>query len=240
MDAAGRHGTLAPSVTCGVPSAPVHRLVALKVLKRGMETRMIATRVRAEMPRARASDRRMPTRQSAALHSRVSVPTNETRLRFTRAMRLSGGRAFSAVFDAKVRRGAGPLVIFAKPNALTHGRLGLTVGRRVGNAVVRNRIKRLLREAFRLEQHALPPGFDLVVVVKPHPALELDRYRALLSSSARGLAHAWTRRSAPASSEPTLASDTFGESGEQPEAGRQGGGRGTSGIAPPLPSAESP
>ena len=43
------------------------------------------------------------------------------------------------------------------------GRLGVTIPKKTGNAVVRNRWKRLIREAFRLEQHHLPTGFDLVV-----------------------------------------------------------------------------
>ena len=46
-------------------------------------------------------------------------------------------------------------------------RLGVTVSRRVGNAVVRNRLKRLIREAFRLQQWDLPASLDIVVVAKP-------------------------------------------------------------------------
>ncbi len=45
-------------------------------------------------------------------------------------------------------------------------RLGLSVSRKVGGAVERNRVKRLLREAFRLEEPALRPGQDLVVVAR--------------------------------------------------------------------------
>ncbi len=112
-------------------------------------------------------------------------------------MRLAGRGAFAAVFDAKVRRGAGPLVIYAAPNELGHPRLGLSVGRRVGNAVRRNRIKRLLREALRLAQHELPGSLDLLVVVKPHDPLTLERYRSLLLGAARGLADAWRRDRSP-------------------------------------------
>lgn len=48
-------------------------------------------------------------------------------------------------------------------------RLGITASRRVGNAVVRSRAKRLVREAFRATRNLWPPGIDLVVIVKRSP-----------------------------------------------------------------------
>jgi ribonuclease P protein component len=56
--------------------------------------------------------------------------------------------------------------VAAQPNLLAHDRLGLTVSRRVGGAVARNRAKRLLREAFRHRPRASPVGFDIVVTAK--------------------------------------------------------------------------
>jgi ribonuclease P protein component len=109
-------------------------------------------------------------------------------------MRLSGERAFSAVFAEQVRRGSGPLVLYARPNTVGHHRLGLTVPRRVGSAVRRNRIKRLIREAFRLQQHELPGSYDLVVVVRPHPPAALADYMERLALAQRGLDEAWRRR----------------------------------------------
>lgn len=109
-------------------------------------------------------------------------------------MRISGELAFAAVFAAQVRRGLGPLVFYGLPNALGHHRLGLTVPRRVGNAVRRNRIKRLLREAFRLSQHELPGALDVVVVVRPHEAAPLAEYQQKLAVAFAALDEAWRRR----------------------------------------------
>jgi ribonuclease P protein component len=55
-------------------------------------------------------------------------------------------------------------VVFGHPNGLSHPRLGLSVSKRLGNAVVRNHWKRLLREAFRQVRPQLPLGIDLIVI----------------------------------------------------------------------------
>lgn len=122
------------------------------------------------------------------------MESSSKRLTFPARMRLSGERAFAAVFAEQIRRGSGPLTFYARPNALGHHRLGLTVPRRVGTAVRRNRIKRLLREAFRLQQHELPGAYDLVVVVRPHEPEPWERYRDRMAQAVRGLDEAWRRR----------------------------------------------
>jgi ribonuclease P protein component len=69
----------------------------------------------------------------------------------------------------------GLLVVYAAANGLPHPRVGLSVSRKVGNAVVRNRWKRLLREAFRLSQPSLPVGLDFILIPRSgqtEPALE--------------------------------------------------------------------
>lgn len=96
-------------------------------------------------------------------------------------MRLSGKLAFAGVYDNGVTRTRGPLKVFGIPNGLGHLRMGLSVSRRVGNAPRRNRIKRLLRESFRLIQHDRPVGYDLVIVVRPHEPLALSAYQDLLA-----------------------------------------------------------
>jgi ribonuclease P protein component len=135
---------------------------------------------------------------------------------FRQRHRLAHAKEFAAAFEAKVRKTRGPITIFTVPNELGHCRLGLSVGSRVGNAVQRNRIKRLLREAFRLEQHELAKvgsggGYDLVVTVRPHAggrALPLPQYRRMLVELL-GEAHAeWSRRSRKRG--PTAAAESTG------------------------------
>lgn len=100
--------------------------------------------------------------------------------RLRRSHRLAGREAFARVLHAGMRRAHGPLAVQAMANDLGHPRLGIVIGRRVGTAVRRNRIKRLIREAFRLMQHDLPGGFDLVVLVRPHEPMPAAEYRKLL------------------------------------------------------------
>lgn len=93
---------------------------------------------------------------------------------FPRAHRLAGEIAFAAVYAAGAKKYRGPLVAYSKPNGLPQYRWGLSVSRRVGNAVRRNRIKRLLRESIRLIQGDFPGGYDIIVVVRPHDPLALS------------------------------------------------------------------
>ena len=117
-------------------------------------------------------------------------------LKFRRRQRLQGGRAFDAVYDARARKHAGPLAVLSRPNDLDYARLGLSVGRRVGPATQRNRIKRRIREAFRLDQHDLPAGYDYVIVVRPHDPAPLADYRQWLADAAEQLDSLWQKRDA--------------------------------------------
>lgn len=89
---------------------------------------------------------------------------------------------------------AGPLVIYALPNDLPHARLGLSVPRRVGRAVARNRIKRLLREVFRHHQHDLARGYDFVINVRGHEPLARDEYESLLCGAMQRLHKRWVMK----------------------------------------------
>lgn len=113
---------------------------------------------------------------------------------FPRSRRLSGKLAFQRVFDGQTRESRHPLTVLAVPNGLLHLRLGLSISRKVGSAPKRNRIKRLLRESFRLLQHDLPAAYDVVIVVRPHETLGLDQYQQLLTQLVQRLHKTWSAR----------------------------------------------
>ena len=60
----------------------------------------------------------------------------------------------------------GYMVLYARPNRLGQNRVGITTGKKLGHAVVRNRARRRLREVYRLNEHLFKPGYDIVVVAR--------------------------------------------------------------------------
>jgi ribonuclease P protein component len=114
---------------------------------------------------------------------------------FSKSHRVRSRREFSAVFHTKTRQSRGPLVGYALPTERPTPRLGLSVPKHVGTAPRRNRIKRMLREAFRLMQHDFPRPYDLIIVVRPHEPMILAEYQRLLSSLMVKLHQAWQSKS---------------------------------------------
>jgi len=120
-------------------------------------------------------------RAGDAVEARVIAPTGP----FTRTERIRRSSDFQSVSQKGLRRAARCFVVLAAPCSLGEGRarLGLTVSRKVGNAVVRNRVKRRIREWFRCGGRSLAAGFDLVVIARRdaasletgQTAAELDR-----------------------------------------------------------------
>ncbi len=60
----------------------------------------------------------------------------------------------------------GYLVLYAKPNRSATNRVGITASKKLGHAVVRNRVRRRLREVYRLNEERFLPGYDIVVVAR--------------------------------------------------------------------------
>ncbi|MCS6864430.1 MAG: ribonuclease P protein component [Gemmataceae bacterium] len=115
---------------------------------------------------------------------------------FPKSHRLRSAADFERCYARKRSVSDNVLIVYACENGLPHPRLGCSVSRKIGNAVVRARYKRLFREAFRLTQHELPPGVDLILIPRPGPEPTLPTLQASLVK----LAHQAARKLAPPAS----------------------------------------
>ncbi len=98
------------------------------------------------------------------------------KLKFPKTAVLSRSADFAAVFRNKKSSSDMYLLIYGKPNELGFSRIGISVGRKFGCAVKRNKAKRLIREAFRLNRAELPQGFDWVIVPRVVAKASLGSY----------------------------------------------------------------
>ena len=85
---------------------------------------------------------------------------------FPKKERLRKRKDFLEIFDEGQRRHSSHFILFYRDNGLEEVRLGITASRKVGNAVVRNRLKRLIREYYRQHKSGFAPGSDYSLVVK--------------------------------------------------------------------------
>jgi len=88
------------------------------------------------------------------------------KLTFSRSERLRRSADFDRVYSEGKRVASPALILFLGPSPAENTRLGVSVSKRIGGAVTRNRVKRLLREAFRLNKHRLKKKYDILLVAR--------------------------------------------------------------------------
>ena len=97
-------------------------------------------------------------------------------MKFSRSLKLN--HVFRRLYSKGGCVAGRYLVLYCRRNGLAENRVGITVSKKLGGAVVRNRARRRLRECYRLNEHRLKPGFDVVIAARgrclnaPFSALE--------------------------------------------------------------------
>lgn len=91
----------------------------------------------------------------------------KTDRRFRKSERLRLRSDFSRVFAYRHSAGNDVFVVYAMENGLKWSRLGMSVSKKVGNSVVRHRVRRKIREAYRINKANLPIGYDLICIARP-------------------------------------------------------------------------
>jgi ribonuclease P protein component len=97
------------------------------------------------------------------------------RFSFPKSKRLVSGWQFEAVLARNLRVSNGLFTLYIGKNECGYPRLGVSIGKSCGDAVVRNRLKRLLREVFRQYQDQIPADLDYLLMVSPHWAKKLSK-----------------------------------------------------------------
>jgi ribonuclease P protein component len=90
-------------------------------------------------------------------------PAGKKSMTFPREARLVRRGEFDAVYRAGRRRSSSHFTVFLRANELPDSRFGVSIKRALGGAVVRNRIRRRLREIVRCHRSEIPAGWDFVI-----------------------------------------------------------------------------
>ena len=106
-----------------------------------------------------------------AIASRPSSRSSGPRLKFPRQARLVRRAEYEAVYRDGRRRSSQQFAVFGRANGLGRSRFGISVKKALGGAVVRNRIRRRIREILRLNGSEIPSGWDIVI----HPRSSVAR-----------------------------------------------------------------
>ena len=109
------------------------------------------------------------------------MPDKMKQFSFPKTKRLLSNDQFKSVLD-NGRRFSDPdksgLILYIAKNDCDYPRLGISIGKSHGNAVTRNRLKRLLREAFRQNQDRIPAGFDYLLMLSTQRPKKTDAAQA--------------------------------------------------------------
>ena len=104
-------------------------------------------------------------------------------MEFTSSLRSN--RDFQSVFKSGRSYANKYLVMYVSKNQLDGNRLGISVSKKVGNSVVRHRVKRLIKESYRLQENIFNSGLDIVVIARA--GASLSSYEEIESA----LLHLW-------------------------------------------------